>query len=146
MRKMFCYFFLVIAMVTSISAQPGVQTGTLPGGPFTAITHTGITNGDGSVLTNGKECFAPVNNQGIPITATYTAGNGTVGTIYKTPACAKVSAGNIVGTYNIDGTVTLGAFRLVNTTITKPLNLCYQMTLVNTDSGQTVIGVRDGWS
>ncbi len=110
------------------SATASGVTLTVAGGLLT-ITHTGITDVGGNVLAHGRECFTPVNNAGVPIAANYPGG-----TITKTPKCWTVTNG-----------VLDSAARLVNSSLTSPLNLCYQLTLTDSTTGATVIGPRDGY-
>ena len=115
------------------STQSFVVTGPLSGSAFTSITHVNITDGSGNQLVSGKECFTPVNNNGVPITASFSAG-GVTGTIRKTPTCGRVAYGALQP-----------GFQLVKSSVTSPLNLCYQMTLTNSTTGQVIIGPGDGY-
>lgn len=96
---------------------------------FVTITDTGITNAAGDVLTNGTECFTPVNAQHLPMAANYPGG-----TITKTPKCSAI----------VDGVMT--PIQLVKSSVTNPLNLCYMRTITDSSTGRAVIGPADGFA
>jgi len=111
---------LLIALFLSVAIPSSAQ--------FVAITDTGVTDASGGVLVSGTECFTPVNNAGTPIPAEYPGG-----TITKTPKCSVITNG------------TMTAIQLVSSAVTQPVNLCYQRTIVDNNTGKYVIGVVDGY-
>jgi hypothetical protein len=96
---------------------------------FVTITDTGITDLSGAPLPNGLECFAPVNNQRVPIAANYPGG-----TITKVPKCSPIVTG------------VMTPIQLVASNVTSPVNLCYLRTIVDSSTGKQVIGPLDGYA
>ena len=96
---------------------------------FANITDTGITDASGATLAAGRECFTPVNNQALPISAQYSGG-----TITKNPVCSPIIAG------------VMTPITLVKSSLTNPVNLCYLRTIYDTNKSQFVVGPRDGYA
>lgn len=93
---------------------------------FTTVNGSNVQNSSGTKLASGSACFRATDANGNPIS--YRAGGG--GSVTSAPVCVAV---------------TTGAFTLslANTTLTSPVNVCYNAYILDNATKQYVVGSPD---
>lgn len=110
----------------------GVTLVTLPTSSYAVITASNLTDETGQLPLNGKICFAPVDNFTRPQSFSV-PGRGQSGTLSQ---CANVVNGAITTNVVTGGT----PFTLPITSLTHPVNLCYNVTATEASDGATTLG------
>jgi hypothetical protein len=105
----------VLAFACSLGAQSG----------FVTVSASHVSDATGGLLASGTISFAPVDNNGKPISFKVGGTNG--GQVISQPVTTAVTA----GVYSIS---------LADTALTSPVNVCFSVTIVDNVTGYNLLG------